>query len=31
MMAGHVAKKEECLSDFEILTGKIPLGRTRRR
>ena len=29
--AGHVARMEEGRSDFNILTGKRPLGRLRRR
>jgi hypothetical protein len=28
---GHVARMEEARSAFKILTGKIPLGRPRRR
>ena len=29
--ASHVARMEEGRSDFNILTGKRPLGRPRRR
>jgi hypothetical protein len=29
--SGHVARMEEGRSAFKILTGKTPLGRTRRR